>query len=99
MCWLLVQFRRSCSLSGITEPPNLSFRPSGCGLPQPEAEESLFKFGIQAKIAARLGATTHEKARPGGISLCINRREDQGAWRLARQDARESARNHTSGRP
>ena len=25
--------------------------------------------------------------------------EDQGTWRLAREDARESARNHTRGRP
>ena len=34
----------------------------------------------------------HEKARPGGICLCINRREDQGTGGLAREDARESAR-------
>ena len=51
-----------------------------------------------AKIGARVGAV-HEKARPGGICLCINRREDQGTWGLAREDARESARNHTRGRP
>ena len=51
-----------------------------------------------AKIDARVGAV-HEKARPGGICLCINRREDQGTWGLAREDARESARNHTRGRP
>ena len=43
-----------------------------------------------AKIGARVGAV-HEKARPGGICLCINRREDQGTWGLAREDARESA--------
>ena len=51
-----------------------------------------------AKIGARVGAV-HEKARPGGICLCIDRREDQGTWGLAREDARESARNHTRGRP
>src|SRR5205809_8102665 len=51
-----------------------------------------------AKIGARVGGV-HEKARPGGICLCINRREDQGTWGLAREDARESARNHTRGRP
>ena len=51
-----------------------------------------------AKLGARVGAV-HEKARPGGICLCIHRREDQGTWGLAREDARESARNHTRGRP
>src|SRR5437660_1049808 len=51
-----------------------------------------------AKLGARVGAV-HEKARPGGICLCINRREDQGTWGLAREDARESARNRTRGRP
>src|SRR6266403_5618149 len=51
-----------------------------------------------AKLAARIGAT-HEKARRGGICLCVNRREDQGTWGLAREDARESARNHTRGGP
>jgi hypothetical protein len=34
----------------------------------------------------------HEATRPGGICLGIIRREDQGTWRLAREDARESAR-------
>ena len=47
-----------------------------------------------AKIGVRVGAV-HEKARSGEICLCINRREDQGTWGLAREDARESARNHT----
>src|SRR6202051_1616527 len=51
---------------------------------------------VRAKIGARVG-TAHEKARPGGICLCIDRREDQGTWGLAREDARESARNHTRG--
>src|SRR6266480_5911338 len=50
-----------------------------------------------AKLGARVGAV-HEKAHPDGICLCINRREDQGTWGLAREDARESARNHTPGR-
>src|SRR5258708_2366594 len=44
-----------------------------------------------AKIGAR--GAVHEKASPGGVCLCINRREDQGTWGLAREDARESARN------
>src|SRR5271157_4094745 len=51
-----------------------------------------------AKLAARVGAV-HEKVRPGGLCLCIHRREDQATWRLAREDARESPRNHTRGRP
>jgi hypothetical protein len=41
-----------------------------------------------AKLGARVGAT-HEKARPGGICLCNDRREDQETWGLAREDARE----------
>src|SRR5439155_8537889 len=32
-----------------------------------------------AKLGARVGGD-HEKARPGGICLAINRREDQGTW-------------------
>src|SRR5437667_12882835 len=51
-----------------------------------------------AKLGARVGAA-HEKARPGGICLCNHRRQDQGTWGLAREDAREGARNHTRGRP
>src|SRR5207245_11637912 len=51
-----------------------------------------------AKVGARVGAV-NEKACTGGICLCINRREDQGTWGLAREDARESARNHARGRP
>jgi hypothetical protein len=43
-----------------------------------------------AKIGARVGAV-REKARPGGICLCIDRREDKGTWGLAREDARQSA--------
>jgi uncharacterized protein YndB with AHSA1/START domain len=35
-----------------------------------------------AKIGARVGAV-HDKARPGGICLCINRREDQRTWGLS----------------
>src|SRR6266704_5477252 len=46
-----------------------------------------------AKLGARVGAI-YEKDRPGGISICIHRREDQRTWGLAREDARESARNH-----
>src|SRR5271157_1148004 len=61
-----------------------------------------------AKLGARVGAV-HEKPRPGqppqeantglrggpdGIGLCTNRREDHGTWGLAREDARESARNY-----
>jgi hypothetical protein len=51
-----------------------------------------------AKLAARFGAV-HEKARSDGICLCIHRREDQRTWGLAREDAREGARNHSQGRP
>src|SRR5258705_2477387 len=51
-----------------------------------------------AKLGARVGAI-HEKDYPGGICLCIHRREDQRTWRLAREDARESARDHSQGRP
>src|ERR1700681_1745328 len=47
-----------------------------------------------AKLGAKVGGV-HEKARPGGTCRCINRREDQGTWGLAREDARKSARNHT----
>ena len=43
----------------------------------------------QAKMGARIGAAH-------GICLCIHRPEDQGTWRLARENARESARYHTS---
>jgi hypothetical protein len=55
-----------------------------------------------AKVGAGVGVV-HEKVRPGGICLCIhrlfvNRREDQGTWGLAREDAREGARHHTQGR-
>src|SRR5271154_4501211 len=50
------------------------------------------------KIAARVGAK-HEKDRHDGICLCIHRREDQRAWRLAREDARQGPRNHPQGRP
>ena len=32
-------------------------RPSGCGLPQPEAERSLFNFGMQAQPGSRDEAT------------------------------------------
>ncbi len=35
-----------------------------------------------AKLGARVGAV-HERIRPDGICLCINRREDQGTWGLA----------------
>src|SRR5438445_13202681 len=51
-----------------------------------------------AKLGARVGAV-HEKARRGGICLCNHRRQDHGTWGLAREDAREGARNHTRGRP
>src|ERR1700730_17638609 len=35
-----------------------------------------------AKLGARVG-DVHEKGRPGGICLCIHRREDQRAWDCA----------------
>src|ERR1700674_155431 len=44
--------------------------------------------GYAAKIGARVGAI-HEKARPGGICRCINRREDQETHRLAWQNVRQ----------
>src|SRR4029077_5011027 len=53
-------------------------------------------MGRLIKIVARFGAT-HEKFRPGGFWLGNPRREDQGTWRLAREDARESARHHPRG--
>jgi DoxX-like family len=53
---------------------------------------------IAAKLRVRVGAI-YEKARSGGVCLCINRRKDQGTWGLAREDARESARDHPRGRP
>ena len=43
-------------------------------------------YAKAAKLGARVGRV-HEKARAGGICLCINRREDQGTWGLAREDA------------
>src|SRR2546422_4693734 len=45
-----------------------------------------------ANLGARVGGD-HEKARPGGICLCINGREDQGTWRLAREDGRPPRMN------
>jgi len=47
--------------SGETQPPNLSSRPSGCGLPQPEAERSL--FGV-AFCLPRLPSGLEEVAGP-----------------------------------
>src|SRR5258708_2912183 len=54
--------------------------------------------GRSASAEARFGAK-HEKDRPGGICLCNHRCQDQGTWGLAREDARESARHYTRGRP
>src|SRR5215470_9722343 len=51
----------------------------------------LLQVTSTAKIVARLGAEN-------GSCLYINRQQDQGTWRLAREDAREGARNHTRGR-
>src|SRR5437868_5588199 len=43
--------------------------------------------GCAAKIDSRLGSEYGE-AHPDGIRLCIDRRQDQGTWRLAREDAK-----------
>src|SRR5579864_4050362 len=47
---------------------------------------------------SQIGAV-HEKTRPGGICRCIDRRQDRGTWGLAREDAREGARNHPHADP
>src|ERR1017187_4454195 len=57
------------------------------------------EFGA-AHEEVRPGQPPHEantglRGDPGGICLRIHRRENQATWRLAREDARESARNHT----
>src|ERR1700674_101152 len=46
-----------------------------------------------AKLGARVGAS-HEKARPGGICLGINRRADRRTHRLAWQNARQHPQEH-----
>src|SRR5579859_6569768 len=59
----------------------------------PIAERAV--YAERAKIGARVGAV-HEKDCPGGICLCINRREDQGTWGLAREDeSRKCAKSYT----
>src|ERR1700726_4888206 len=49
------------------------------------------------KLGARVGAV-HEKARPGGICLCINRREinELGDWRG--KHSRKCEKSYSSGR-
>ncbi len=59
----------------------------------------LYLFVLPYAAKWRRGQRIHEKARPSGICFCINRREDQGTWGLAREDARESAHHHTRGGP
>src|SRR5215469_9917619 len=69
------------------------------GYPPPEVPvASLQGTPSAARLCARVGAV-HEEPHPGGICLCINRRENQATWRLAREDARGGARNHLRSRP
>src|SRR5215468_9725484 len=69
------------------------FRDYGCG--KATSFDDLFRKDLQvkntAKIVAGIGAEH-------GSRLYINRQQDQGTWRLAREDAREGAWNHTRGR-
>src|SRR6516225_3961816 len=71
---------------------------------EPAAVQRLKASAAQASIcggcrlglsAARVGARVVHEDPSDGICLCIHRREDQETWRLAREDTRESARNHT----
>src|SRR5215510_14900378 len=76
------------------------FRDYGCGKATSFGElfqkdwrvaRVLLQVTSTAKIVARLGAEH-------GSCLYINRQQDQGTWRLAREDAREDSWNHTRSR-
>jgi hypothetical protein len=71
------------SRSWPTQAIHIGIPHSICSIPRrPSACVRLQVTLSAAKLGARVGAE-HEKDRPGGIGLSIDRREEQGTWGLA----------------